>query len=432
MAERDAGSKSKNMRCAPRPVACWETGEVYPSMRAAAVAVGLKSGANIRFAIDNHSMAGGYHWFFEDQPKPSDEVLGKGRKRPVVCYETGEEFESIAAAARAAGSRSSNLSVSLHSGGSVGGFHWYRKGDPKPDPSSFKGNGPVVCWETNQIFPSTQEAADWAGTNAGAINYALNAKAPAGGYHWYRADQPKPKPEDLKYHRAVVCLETGEVFPTTRQAAEFAGLKHGTCIRRAIGTCKDGRRRSAGGFHWYWDGDPKPVLAEPDPKAKAAPRDEYRKKKAIGHPVVCWESGVVYPSAAQAAKAVGLKWAKSVRQALDNPQRTAGGYHWYREGSPRLDESEFKKPKQKKVMKPARKPRGPIVCLETGAVFPTTKEAAASAGLKDISSINRALRNGGTAGGFHWYLQGEPKPCVPDQKKAHGRPGRPVVCWDYA
>ena len=425
----DAESKPKNMRCAPRPVVCWETSEVFPSMRSAALAVGLKTGGNIRYAIDNYSTVGGFHWYWADAPKPSAEQLSQARKCPVVCYETGAEFESIAAAARAVGARSCNVFMSLGSGGSAGGFHWYKKGDPKPDPSSFKGNGPVVCWETGRAFGSTQEAADWAKCTRSAINFALKTKAPAGGFHWYREGSPKPKLEELKYHRSVVCLETGEVFPNLKKAAEFAGLKDGSHIRRAAsGTCKNGRRRSAGGYHWYWEGDPKPVLAEPKPKAKDATRGEHREKKVIGRPVVCWESGEVYPSAEHAARVVGLKSAKSIRQALDNPRRSAGGYHWYREGNPRPDESEFRKPKQKKAKEPAQKPRPPIVCVETGEVFPTTKEAAASVGLKDISSINSALRKGSTAGGFHWHLQGS-KPIVPDSK-AKGRTGRPVVCWE--
>lgn len=252
METRDADSKPNANRCAPRAVVCWEAGITYPSMRAAAAAVGLKYGDNIRFAIEHKSVAGGFHWCYADQPKPAAEQLKQARKRPVICYESGEEFESVTVAAKAIGKLTSTISAALRSGGTAGGFHWYYADGPKPNPSTFKGNDPVVCWDTGLSFSNAKEAADWAGTSEGKINLALNSKVPAGGYHWYRADKPKPKPEELKHYKAVMCLETGAVFPTAKAAAEFAGLKDASCIRRAIGVCKDGRRKTAGGYHWNW------------------------------------------------------------------------------------------------------------------------------------------------------------------------------------
>lgn len=49
----------------PRPVRCVETGEVFPSIRAAARAVGVACTSNISEAILKGRRAGGFHWQYE-------------------------------------------------------------------------------------------------------------------------------------------------------------------------------------------------------------------------------------------------------------------------------------------------------------------------------------------------------------------------------
>lgn len=46
-------------------------------------------------------------------------------------------------------------------------------------------------------------------------------------------------------------------------------------------------------------------------------------------PVVCIETGIVYPSRRSAEKAIGLS-DNAIKVVLDRPNRTAGGYHWVR------------------------------------------------------------------------------------------------------
>ena len=47
--------------------------------------------------------------------------------------------------------------------------------------------------------------------------------------------------------RAVVCVETGTVFATTKEAANSVGVSHG-----AISMACSGRRKTAGGQHWRY------------------------------------------------------------------------------------------------------------------------------------------------------------------------------------
>lgn len=421
-----------------RAVACWETGEVFPSAKDAARAVGVSSKSNICFAIKNRSTAGGFHWHWADEPKPNAEQLGHGRKRPVICWETGVEYESVAAAAKAVGA--SGIGAALRSGSMAGGYHWYYKGAPKPDASTFKSNRPVVCYETNRVFSNTQEAADWAGTTVSGIYTALRTKSTSGGYHWYL--QGNPRPEEFppasggRKARPVVCYETGQVFPSCKKAAEFAGVSGTSAIRWAMGKNKNGQRRSVGGYHWYYADEPmpealaveqnpeqlkqeKPELKHQKPKKGEAaeersktisPKQEKKSGKPGRRPkpVVCAETGAVYGSAKEAAAAVDVT-AKSISVAACNGSKS-GGFHWFYEGEDG--------PKEKQ-----RKPRA-VVCWETDEVFPSEEAAAEWAGTT-VEAIDTVIRTRRSAGGYHWYLEGKPKP---DASKLVER--RRVVCLE--
>ena len=45
--------------------------------------------------------------------------------------------------------------------------------------------------------------------------------------------------------KAVVCVETGEVYPSTHEASRKTGVN-----QRNICSCCNGKRQSAGGYHW--------------------------------------------------------------------------------------------------------------------------------------------------------------------------------------
>ena len=46
--------------------------------------------------------------------------------------------------------------------------------------------------------------------------------------------------------RKVICIETGEVFPSIKKACESVGIKKG------IGDCCRGKQHTAGGYHWQY------------------------------------------------------------------------------------------------------------------------------------------------------------------------------------
>lgn len=60
------------------------------------------------------------------------------------------------------------------------------------------------------------------------------------------SEQHKQK---IKRSKKVICIETGQIFDTCKEAGEWCGVKRG-CITN----CCRGRSKTAGGYHWmYYD-----------------------------------------------------------------------------------------------------------------------------------------------------------------------------------
>eukprot|EP00808_Paulinella_micropora_P004831 g38068.t1 len=66
----------KKMAGPSRPVVCVETGVVYPSLSAAARAVGMEKFGKQRIwdAISNKRRAGGFHWSYAEKEKSEEAV----------------------------------------------------------------------------------------------------------------------------------------------------------------------------------------------------------------------------------------------------------------------------------------------------------------------------------------------------------------------
>lgn len=108
-----------------RPVVCHETGEVFASMAAAAKAKGTKR-SNIRQSVRLACRAAGCHWYLADQPNAEPIRFAENKKKPVVNIETGEVFESQAAAAKSVNRSTSSICDAVKSCRTAGGCHWRR------------------------------------------------------------------------------------------------------------------------------------------------------------------------------------------------------------------------------------------------------------------------------------------------------------------
>ncbi len=111
--------------------------------------------------------------------------------------------------------------------------------------------------------------------------------------------------------RAVRCVETGEVFPSARLAALSINRS-----KSGILDCLRGNKLTSGGYHW--------VYAD-------ATENEFKERWERGRlstsPVLCVETGVVYPSLREAARAVNGN-RKQISDVARGIGQTHRGYHW--------------------------------------------------------------------------------------------------------
>jgi hypothetical protein len=119
----------------------------------------------------------------------------------------------------------------------------------------------------------------------------------------------------------------------------------------------------------------------------AAKADDVRRhtKGAYGMPVQCAETGVIFPTALEAANHVGVTSFKIVR-ALQNGN-TAAGLHWCRPGAQVV--------KHRRVHKQVR-------CIDTGETFPSMQVAAETYHVHVNTFKHRMHNYGGIIAGMRW------------------------------
>lgn len=180
-----------------KPLVCIETGIVYESLHSAQVSLGISLQSIRNSCNSGHATMRGIHFAFLKDVSTYDPQKTKtnGKERAVVNLDTGERFETLAAAAKSIGINSNSVQC--------------------------------VCARKPHCYR-------------------------AGGFRWAYAENAEAvKAEKIPQMQAkkVLCIETGEIFKTTGSAAKAKGLKHGEDVRRA---CKSAGRCKAAGFHWKY------------------------------------------------------------------------------------------------------------------------------------------------------------------------------------
>ena len=215
---------------------------------------------------------------------------------------------------------------------------------------------------------------------------------------WYKRYNPwegkeRPKAVVAKIaeanSKAVLCVETGVVYPNARIAAEAVGTQYSSISA----VCNNRNNRTlAGGYSWRF------VTAEDmvnnSPQMNVAPKNPSYYKA-----VQCVETGAIFCSIADAARAVKRK-KNTVHSACKNPDKTAGGYHWrYAEVDNTVELAECQA-----MVDTLPNPSNykSVRCVETGNVFPSMADAARWANTSRQEVRRACEKSTKTSGGYHW------------------------------
>ncbi len=192
--------------------------------------------------------------------------------------------------------------------------------------------------------------------------------------------------------KPVRCVEDNQVFPSQHAAANAYDINESSLCN-----VLHGKQVTAGGLHFeYADGRPSET------------RENKTKK-----PVRCVETRTVFPTIAEAAKAVGTN-SRTISSALNGQSFTAAGFHWEfadgRSANIRLEETR----------KPMKKP---VRCIETGVIYESIAQAAKTFGLCSTTIGHAANGKYEKACGFHWEFVDEQshKPCKKNPQQKRGK-----------
>lgn len=244
------GNKSRS-----KPVMCVETGKVYPNMKTAAADIGIDPSAISGVIRGINITAGGYHWRYPD----GEENKGsQHRNMPVMDEDTGKIYPTIDAAAADLGISATTISRIAH-GQTISILHFKFVQEPthnkirSEDERKNHPACPVICLETGEQFSSIRQAAKALGVSHGAISAVLRGIGIAvDGLHFCYADDRPNKIRDETTRKTtsgkpILCIETGQVFPSLKAAADSLNLNHSNIC----GVLK-GKRPSVGGFHFEY------------------------------------------------------------------------------------------------------------------------------------------------------------------------------------
>lgn len=146
-------------------------------------------------------------------------------------------------------------------GGSNFGYHMSEESKQK---IGIKNGKAVRCLETNEIFYSTAEAARQLNIDNSHIADVCNqVRTETENLHWEYIDNPLPGntlEEKIQYlenlqrkrrSRPIICIELNKIFDSGIDAQKELNI-----CRSNISQCCNGKRKTAGGYHWkYYEGE---------------------------------------------------------------------------------------------------------------------------------------------------------------------------------
>lgn len=332
------------------PIICLDTNERFSGVREAERAVGYSISNCIRTSIpDRNGLTWCYLVDYEMGRIPRHNK--RNRMGSVYCLETGESFENQKEAEQAYGMSAGSVSRVLDTDRKASGFHWVSAVNYSEECSKcaqVEGQaGKVVCLETGERFETYAAAGRSLGVTGDAIKRATRSRTHRiGDFHVMSSFEFDALVKDdleaiLEADRLdqIVCVETGEVFPNITSAAESFPADSFSSARSGIGCCCRKKNRTYAGFHWCRQRDLEDRI------------DHYgRFAQHVKTPVFCNETGVEYESLAEAGRRTGIN-SNSIRLAASGERKMAGGFTWsyVKDPKPRSDNRGKNQPSSQRV-----------------------------------------------------------------------------------
>lgn len=167
--------------------------------------------------------------------------------------------------------------------------------------------------------------------------------------------------------KVVLCIGTGAIYSSVCDAARQLELD-----RASISGCCNGKNNSIGGFHFCFLKD-KDTFVIRESKIDPTPKK-----------VLCVETGIIYPSAAEAARQLGL-FDTNISACCRGTSKSTGGMHFCFEKD--KDTFVIQEPKKPEINS---MPKG-VLCVEIDVIYPSASEAARQLGLP-VSSVSACCR----------------------------------------
>ena len=187
----------------------------------------------------------------------------------------------------------------------------------------------VICVETEEVYDSVSAAARFHNVSVQTIYHACKCSwRIAAGFHWKFADTPDESTEETtstksRKKRRVVCVETGEEFEGILAAARFYKVDRKSIAK----ACKNPEKVSAG-HHWRFV-----ETADEVTEIKAVTEKKIPEKTTKPRPVLCVETGKIFPSIIAAGRHHNISH-KCIARACKRSEFTSCGFHWRYVDSP--------------------------------------------------------------------------------------------------
>lgn len=220
--------------------------------------------------------------------------------------------------------------------------------------------------------------------------------------------------------KKVVCLETKEVFNSTKEASVSKGIDAGS-----ISCCCNKRKlKTAGGFHWVF-------------------YDEYIEMSELEieevlvnvrtFPFICLDNGKIYRSWKELPYKKGLIARCCNKLAKKEYARCSGKMFLFLKDYKKFSPEEIEVIRN---LKPNNSTSGEIICLETGVTYRHARDAMLKTGIADTGILNCCYRKSVTCGGYHWLFKKDYNKLSPNevisiiQRNGKENIVKPIICLE--